>query len=217
MSYAKVWRNRGQAFLSGRPLGRHALLVIIVLAAMLAPAPAVRSASLSGDERSQSDPTAWWWLTGVTPAQVNQLIVDNGARIVDIEVEQTSPTLLLSVAMVKNSGAYAKGWWWYYNVSKATLDASIVQNVARIIDLEAYEVNGSVRYAAVMVPNTGDEAKSWWWYIGATTAFISDKVVQNNARIVDLETYLVNGSRKYAAVMIRNTGGDQRGSVKYCV
>lgn len=168
------------------------------------------AASATTQERSQSDPTGWWWYYGMTPAQVTQLINDNEARIVDIEVEQSSPSYRFSVAMVKNEGAYAKAWWWYYGVTGEQLSANLSANSARLIDLEPYEVDGQVRFAAVMISNTGAQSKAWWWYYNASVSDITDAIVDNSGRLIDIESYFIGGVRRYSAVMIANEGADQK-------
>ncbi len=92
--------------------------------------------------------------------------------------------------------------------SQAQTRASYTQ--ARIVDLEPYVVNGEVRFAAVLTPNTGNNSKAWWWYYGVSPSFIWKKLGEHNARLVDIEAYNYKGFTKYAVVMIRNTGKDNR-------
>ena len=40
--------------------------------------------------------------------------------------------------MVKNTGAAAKGWWYYYDVTSTTLAQKLNANNARLIDVESY-------------------------------------------------------------------------------
>jgi len=159
-------------------------------------------------EALNTTPTAWWWYYGQTFEQVSAL-VNNGARIVSLQVEQSSP-LRFTVATVKNSGSHAKGWWWYAGVTASQLASYLSTNNARLVSLDAYEVNGQTYFAAVMLSNTGADAKGWWWYYGVTTAQISNYLQQNNARLVDLRSYSTSAGTRYAAVMIPNTGTDAR-------
>lgn len=162
------------------------------------------------EERSQTDPTATWWYFGVGETEVNQLLSANNARLVSLKVQQTSPTLF-TVSMVANQGPYAKGWYWYYGQTVSDLAANIAALNARIIDLEAYYVGGEQRFAAILVDNSGAENKAWWWYVNVTDADVSTFLAQNNARLIDISTYLLNGARRYSVVMIANTGADQKG------
>jgi hypothetical protein len=160
-------------------------------------------------ESLNTSPTGWWWYYGQTPSQVSALLSANGARLVSLQVEQESP-LLLTVAMVRNSGTHAKTWWWYYGVTASQLSSSISANNARIVNLEPYVVDGQTLFAAVLISNTGAEAKGWWWYHGLTSSQVSSYLQQNGARLVDLNAYTVSGSTRYAVVMIPNSGQDAR-------
>ena len=158
-------------------------------------------------ETLNTTPTGWWWYYGITPAQLSSLVSTDNARIVSLQVEQASP-LLFTVAMVSNTGSYAKGWWYYYGVTAAQLSANLGANNARLVSLDAYDSGGTTLFAAVMISNTGADAKGWWWYYGVTTAQIATLVQQNNARLVDFRSYVTGGVTRYAVVMIPNTGAD---------
>ncbi len=152
-----------------------------------------------------TSPDGWWWYYRQTPAQVTSLLTANNARLMSIQVEQASP-LLLTVAMVQNTGAYAKTWWWSYGQTAADLGNRVQQLNARIVNLDAYQVNGETFFAAVFISNTGADAASWWWYYGQRPANISALLQTNKARLVDLRQYSANGATVYAAVMVDNTG-----------
>jgi hypothetical protein len=154
-------------------------------------------------------PTAWWYYHGQTPAQVSSSLTTNSARIVSLQVEQASP-VKFAVTMVPNSGSYAKAWWWYYDVTASQLSAYLTSNNARLEVLVPYVVNGNTLFAAVMVSNTGSDAKAWWWYHGVTSAQVGTYLQSNKARLVDINSYSVGGGTVYAAVMIANTGADAR-------
>jgi hypothetical protein len=158
-------------------------------------------------EEVNLNPTAWWWYYGQTPGQVEALINSKNARLVSLQVESTSP-LSFTVAMVQNSGSYAKTWWWYYGQTADELAALVQRLGARIASLQPYEVNGTTYFAAILLSNTGADAKAWWWYYGVTPEQIGALVQQNRARLVDLRQYTVGGVTRYAVVMIANTDSD---------
>ncbi len=155
-------------------------------------------------------PTSWWFYTGIDATQVGSYLTANAARLTDIEVQSVSggaPTF--TVRMVRNSGAYAAtgGWWWYYGLTAAQVTAYINANTARLIDLEPYDIGGgNIRFAAVMVRNSGTAARSWWWYYGQTSAQIT--ALLPGRRLIDLDSYGTGANKRYTAVMIANTGGD---------
>jgi hypothetical protein len=160
------------------------------------------------DDRDRTTPTGAIWATARSTTDVQDLI-NQGFRITDLEIESTAP-FLFTVAMVENTGAYAKTWWWAAGVTSAQLSTSLSTNNARLIDLEPYDDNGTARFCAVMVSNTGADQKTWWWGTGMTSAQVDASVATNNARLTSFRRYTVGGTTSYAAVMISNTGADQR-------
>jgi hypothetical protein len=159
------------------------------------------------EERLLTTPTPWWYYHGVSADQLMQFVSNNQGRLIDIEVEQVSPLRFTGV-MVKNAGVYAKSWWWYYGLTLSQLQSKLPYK--RILDLETYFVDGQQRYAVILVPNTGTQAKAWWYYINVSLSSLMSKASANNARIIDLESYVINGTRYYSAVMISNTGADAK-------
>lgn len=160
------------------------------------------------DDRDRTTPTAAIWMHDQTPADL-QALTGAGWRFTDLEIESTSPWEF-TVSAVQNTGGYAKGWLWVYGVTGAQLATTISQNNARIVDLEPYDDNGTTRFAAILVGNTGADAKAWWWNYGMTNAQLDAMVSSNNARLVCFERYTIGGQTRYAAAMISNTGADAR-------
>lgn len=160
------------------------------------------------DDRDRTTPVAAQWLTGQTPTQIGQL-ANNGWRVTDLEVESTSPWTF-TVAAVQNTGAYAKGWWWAFDVTPTQLSAALTQNNARLVDLEPYDSNGSTRFAALMISNTGSDQKTWQWGFDLTQVQVDIAVQQFNGRLTSLKRYTVGGQTRFAFAMIANTGADQR-------
>ncbi len=160
------------------------------------------------EEKSNSTPTGWWWLVNVSAEQVADKISD-GFRVFDLDVVQAAP-LRFNAVLIRNQGIHQKGWWWYYGVSPAFISEKLNENKARLIDLESYWVNGEQRFAVVMVPNTGDDGKAWWWYYNVSASFVADKLSENQARLIDIETEVINGERRYSVVMIKNQGADSK-------
>jgi hypothetical protein len=165
-------------------------------------------AALAETERTQSDPTAYWWYYGVTGPQLSQYLSQNNARIVDLQVESVSSSgPVFTASMVSNTGPYAEAWWWYYGLTGAEVSQILTDLNARLISIAPYQNGGSLQFAAVMVSNTGANAKqAWWWY--GSGGYIGSQLAGTDGRIVDLENYDVGGSEGYAAIAIANTGAD---------
>ena len=101
-------KRRGRVLLA-------ALMLMVAGSGMVSPARAALGEPL------QTAPTAWWWYVGQTPAQVSALINSHNARLVSLRVQSANP-LLFDVAVVQNTGTYAKTWWWYYGVAEQELE-----------------------------------------------------------------------------------------------
>ena len=164
--------------------------------------------SLAQDDRYNTDPTAWLVYEHQTISDVSNL-VSQGYRAIDISVEAFSPSYLLTVTYVANSNTYAKSWWWYVGVDAATLSSVLFANNARLTSLKAYDIgSGQIRFTAVMISNTGEDATSWWWYYDQTVASIISLYEGNNARLTQVHAYVTGGQTRYAVVMVDNTGGN---------
>ena len=178
------------------------------------PAPQALDANAQTGDQSIDTPTAWWAYNGQTPATLSELLAQNpGRRITELAFERMDGNQpRLTVRMVPNSGSYAApgGWWWYHGQTADGLKAKLNANNARLVDITPYDIGGgTIRFAAVMVSNTGSAARSWTWLFGATPTAISAQVSQGR-RLVDLDNYLVNGERRYTAVFVSNTGADAK-------
>lgn len=151
-------------------------------------------------------PTGWWWMTGASEQAINDR-VDEGFRVVDIEVEDSAGTVF-SAAFVRNDGDYQRGWWWYFGQTEAEVSQRMAQHNARLIDLEPYETGAGIRYAIVLIPNTGsDEAADHGFETNQTFAELSAFV--NNPqgrRILDIQPYTSNGQQRFAYIWVENSG-----------
>lgn len=163
------------------------------------------------DVRDLSTPTAHITKLGASIPSINSTI-QQGYRLTNLTYR--GPGIFGSTfdaVFVKNTGAYASSWWWYVGQTVPQISSLLTTNQARLIDLDPYiDTAGNLRYACIMVNNTGANQKVWWWYVGSTVAQLSTSVSANNARVVDLDRYTANGVTRYSAIMIRNTGADQR-------
>jgi len=204
-----------------RPRRIGALLSALVLAAVMAvwggTQPARADANALTDDKSVSVPTGWWTYTNVSVQYVTDRINEHGARLTDIEVYDAAAGTY-TVVMVRNTGAYAvPGWWWYPQLTASQVTQKINEHNARLIDLDPYVVNGEVRYAVVLVSNTGSAARAWWWLPGASVSAVSDLLAENKPntgdpvkRLIDLETYQLGGTKYYSAIYVANTGADAK-------
>ncbi|MEE9253217.1 MAG: serine hydrolase domain-containing protein [Thermodesulfobacteriota bacterium] len=189
------------------------LIKYVVVCVVIYVLPILDSAAFAADaaipERSVTKKTGWWWYHGKSAKQILDLAKAKKARVIDIEVEKTSP-LRFSAAMVKNAGVHKKGWWWYYGKTAAQVNALVKQKKARILDLERYRVGGKTRFAVVLVPNTGSKSVGWWWYYGKSANQINALAKAKKARIIDIEVEKTSPYR-FSVVLVRNTGKTKSG------
>ena len=177
-------------------------------AALLGAAAAPAAAAAPDPERNATTRTGWHWYHGLSAAEVRERFEQHGDRIVDLEVQSTSPTRF-AVATVRNEGVYKRGWYWYHGQTADQLREKIADKHGRLIDIESYSDGGSRRFAAVMVVNSGEAAKNWHWYQGVGLATLKARLAEHESRLIDLESYSVGGETRYAAIMIRNSGVDK--------
>jgi hypothetical protein len=150
----------------------------------------------------------WWFLAAVTPTSLLDFSVNNNARIVvQKAVNDPSPggSVLFYVVLVANTGADAKSWWFYKDQSIANLTTLWQNNTARLVQVNSYVRSATTYYDAVMISNTGADARTWWWYVNTTPPQLGTYVTNNNARVVDLDYDTATGN--YNAIMTSCASG----------
>jgi hypothetical protein len=187
-------------------IGQFGLAVLIAATTAFSSSGSASAVTAVQDpEGNSTDVTGWAWQTNATPAQIGAALA-NGARIIDLDVTSSAPTF--SVAYVQNSGTYGRGWWWYYNLTASEVGTYLNANNARPIDVEPYSTPSGLRFAVVMVSNTGAAGKAYWWFYNQTAASIASFVSANNARIVDIDRYATGSGDRFNVILIPNTGVD---------
>ena len=187
---------------------RFSLCQLTAAAGLAFAALATAPAAADPIERVLSTPTGWLYYDGISPTALSSVLSSGTYRIVDLQVESVSgSTPTFTVTLVANSGAYAKGWWYYYGQTASQVSAALSTNNARLISISPYVISGTTYFASVMVPNSGTDAKSWYWWIG-TSSQISTQLTNTGARLVDLEPFTTSSGTQYAAIAISNTGAD---------
>jgi hypothetical protein len=58
------------------------------------------------------------------------------------------------------STTIATARWWYYGQTASQVTALLSANKARLISIDPYQTSAGLRFAVVMVPNSGDQARS---------------------------------------------------------
>lgn len=193
--------------------GLAATLLALACMAGAQPAHAALDANATTTDHSTNVPTGWWMYHGLTAAQVSSYLTTNGARLTQINVDgMVSGTPRFSVRMVRNAATYAvPGWWWYHGLTFAQVGSYLSTNGARLVDIEPYDAGGgAIRYAVVMVSNTGAAARAWGYMSGATSTQIGTYLSNSGQRLVDLDVYYVGATKYYSMVSVANTGADAK-------
>ena len=144
------------------------LLVAVIAAASLAPAQ---------DVRDIVSPTRQYIYLGYSEAVITAMI-QSGHRVVDAEVSGVNPQTF-DVTLVEETAPFAVDDWWYSNLDAPGLAAALGQQNARLIDLEPYEENGQLRFAAVMVRNTGNQSALWSYLYNTNPSAIQNHLNAN--------------------------------------
>ena len=153
-----------------------------------------------------SDPTQWAYFSNADSAALNTQI-NLGYRIVDLDVVQASP-LRFDAALVRNTGTYSSGWWWYTDQTLTQLGNLAVANNARLIEISAYQAAAGLRYAGVMIPNTGSEQEPFVLRENLTVAGVAAWVTKGDypgfGVVYDIEAYSTANGTRYAIIGVGN-------------
>jgi hypothetical protein len=158
-------------------------------------------------DRDNTAKTGWWYLTNATHADIATK-VGEGYRPIDLEpIDGTSPQRFTAL-FVLDSGSFNKSFDWNTDRTEAQVNSALSTNGHRLIDLEPYETGGVVRYAYASIENSGDDfSPANWWIAGRTEQQVRDFAQSNNARVIDVDTYVEGGLRRYSAVLVPDAGG----------
>jgi hypothetical protein len=136
----------------------------------------------------------WWWFYDLTRGQLETKLTDLNARITYFDAYDVNGTTYFAAVLLSNTGADMKKWWWYDGQTQAQVDALVQQNNARLINLHGYMTGAGMRYAVVMISNTGADTKTSWYYCGITATQITSYIEQYSAIMINLEPADSNGS-----------------------
>lgn len=129
----------------------------------------------------------WWWYPNIDDKTLSAHLTTNNARLISLRAYDVgSGNVRYIAAMISNSGADQKEWWWGANLTYDAVKAFLQQRRARLTSLQSYRIKGQTLYAVTMILNSGADGRAWWWYINAAPQFIGSTLTANKARLVDL-------------------------------
>ncbi|MBM4059879.1 MAG: serine hydrolase [Planctomycetes bacterium] len=152
------------------------------------------------EDNTGSNNKPFWWYYGLSSSQVATNLTTNNARLVDIDSYEWNGSTYYDCVMIRNTGADARSWWYYLNVTPATISNNLSTNNAQLYHLDRRD-NGN--FNCIMLRNPTPAA--FWWYYGLSLADVTWHVGRNGMRLIDIESYVQNSVRRYAIVGINNS------------
>jgi len=146
----------------------------------------------------------WWWYVGIDANALSADLAANNARLISLKAYDVGGgNIRFAVAMISNTGADAKTWWYYFDQTASDIENRTKEKGARLISLQSYSTNGQTLYSAIMIAETGESPKSWWYY-GVSPKVINAEIASHDARLLDV-TPAADGN--FNAVMESCVGG----------
>jgi hypothetical protein len=141
----------------------------------------------------------WWWYVGIDAATLAKNLSTNNARLISLKAYDTGGgNIRFAVAMIANTGADAKSWWYYFGKSTTDIGNLAKANNARLTTVQSYTSNGQTLYSCIMIANKGTDDKAWWWYFNESPQAIGNSLTANKARLLDVTPA---GNGNFNAVM----------------
>jgi hypothetical protein len=137
----------------------------------------------------------WWWYYGVSETFLNDALSTNNARLISLKAYDIgSGQIRFTAVMISNTGADATAWWWNDDLDTGNISFYLEELEMRLTQINAYETGGQVRYAVVMVDNTGDAQMGWWWWFNVSPSTVLSELEDKSGRLVDLDRNPVSGN-----------------------
>lgn len=152
-----------------------------------------------------ADGKAWWWWYDIPMSQIQPLLDQYGARLVDLH-QYADPRGIpkYAIVMVSNSGSDYIDSSWGCNLTLSQVQAQLSRNSAYLIALEPTYYSPDA-FNVIMNRNPGI---AWWYRSGIDGATLGNELHVNGARPLDVKTYTVNGARRFTAIMLDNTNSE---------
>jgi hypothetical protein len=130
----------------------------------------------------------WWFFVDIDAETLSTQMAALTARPIALKAYDNGlGQIRFAVVAIANAGDDDKAWWWWYDQTEDSLIAAYQMLDARITQITSYTANGATRYAALMLSNTGPDARYWWWYINQSGDDVAANLYNNQARLVDLD------------------------------
>ncbi|MGK3966634.1 serine hydrolase domain-containing protein [Sorangium sp. So ce1667] len=119
------------------------------------------------------------------------------ARAVEVE-----PTTKFS--RIEAGSAHA-----FFAQTPTAVGTLLTNNNEKIVDVHVAQASPLLLTGAT-VRTTHPYSAAWWWYYDKTAANVGTELTNHNARLTNLQGYVVGGQTRYVAAMVDNTGSNSR-------
>jgi hypothetical protein len=145
---------------------------------------------------------AWWWLWNASPTNISSLISANNARLTKLVSYDLGAGRKFAALFVRNSGADAKGWHWWYGQTLAGVSSKLSSTGDRLVDLSP---RSDGLYDIISYHDTGH---AWWWYYGMSMSSLNAAINQTGGRLINVHRRVSGSSTVFDAVLIDNTNAE---------
>jgi CubicO group peptidase (beta-lactamase class C family) len=188
------------------------LLFLFLCSAFLYPAPAARAAHVLPTDLFDPTSTAWLSVRNMTGAAHQDFFNSSAAQ----------GYLMIDSERIEIGGEVRHSSVWQYNsdnrswVSRSNLTSEQFSDYwqqyadagMRLIDQDAYPINGELHYAGIWMENK--ENLAWYSYRNQSNQHFSetfDRLSSAGYMIVDVEGYSSGDSLLYSSIWVKNTTG----------
>lgn len=158
-------------------------------------------------DRMLAEPIGWsYWFSHTSSDLKN--VNPEIERLSDIELIDTG---VYDEVRVRNAGSFQRdGQQLLEDHSVYDMAVALSEGGLRITDLEVSVADSPPRFTLLAVPNKGEAEKDWMVRWDYEESWVLPEVQEADMRLVDIESYEVEGRRLYAFVAILNAGEDYR-------
>lgn len=188
------------------------LLTILMLALVGAPTASPTQAAAGVPLALFDKPSIGWLSVRNMSVAAHQSLFEerSGQGYMMIDGERMELDGQLRVSSVWQYNSDGRAWAARSNLSNAEFDAYWTEykdKGMRLIDQDAYEVDGAIRYAGIWVQNS--ESLGWASFQGQVDADFSDTFarLKGTMIIVDVESFVLDGVRRYSSIWVQNSAG----------
>jgi CubicO group peptidase (beta-lactamase class C family) len=191
-----------------------ALLAALLLIITSLPIAAPPARAAAGVPLPYFDPASTGWLSVRNMAAADhQAFFDQkaAAGYIMIDAERMEISGQLRVSSVWQTNSDGRGWASRSNLTSdefATYWQQYADAGYRLIDQDAYELNGAIHYAGIWMQNS--EGLGWFSYRNQSSAEFAatfDDLSRKGFMLVDVESYVAGDARLYSQIWVENKAG----------